>query len=1632
MVCFYFLLKVGVQSVVYDYTSSSEEIIENVISYAKEHITKNTDNLLTLFIQLFCNNLSIEDMQERAIEDVYGMIYSQWELMFHRRPKETKIRVFNPNYENDGWQSTHTIIQVVTNDMPFIVDSIRMEINRLGLTTHLMVHMGGVKISRNKKYQVNNIFAYHIESYKENTLEAPIYMEIDRQTDLKVLMDIQRNIRRVLRDVRMAVEDWELMQQRVRESVLTLDPMVMMQQPEEIMETKEFLTWLINNHFIFLGFRDYEMVGEGKERALQLVSGSGLGVLRDYAHSKMLRQYSNLPKAARNMALSTNRILILSKTNTMSTVHRPIYTDYIGIKRFNTAGELIGERRFIGLYTSNVYKSDPRAIPVIRLKVDAVLKRSRLPIKSYSGKDLLHILATLPRDDLFHATVDELFSWAIGILHLQERRRVRLFIRKDSYGRFMSCLVYVPRDNFTTDLVMRMQNILVKAFHGLDVTFTTYFSESILARVHFVIRINPRRSLKYDIKTLEEKLVAIGVSWEDEFYKYALEYFGEERGNNIFFRYRHAFPFSYREQFKAQQAVFDVLCIEKLSKLHQLEMSFYQPCGATKDVIRFKLFHLDFTVPLSDALPMLENMGLRVVGEQPYELTFSNERKVWINDFLMTYAKEPKFDIATVKIIFQEAYEKIWSGIAENDSLNRLVLAAQLTWREISVFRAYMKYFRQIAFTFSEGYIADTLVENSRVVRLLIELFKCYFNPEQTCKLKERQENIENIEKNIQKELDSVAVLDEDRILRRYLDLIHATLRTNYFQMEKNGNPKPYLSFKLSSSKISDIPLPLPKYEIFVYSPRFEGVHLRAAKVTRGGIRWSDRREDYRTEILGLMKAQQVKNSIIVPAGAKGGFYPKCLPEEGREEIIQEAIFCYRNFIRGLLDLTDNLKDGVIIPPNKVVSYDGPDPYLVVAADKGTATFSDIANSIAIEKGYWMGDAFASGGSTGYDHKKMGITAKGAWVAAKRHFQDLGINLDESEVTVVGIGDMSGDVFGNGMLLSKYIKLVAAFDHRNIFLDPNPHMRSSYQERLRLFHLPRSSWDDYDRDLLVKTGGGVYSRAAKAIKLSKEICILLNIEKEIVVPNELIRFILQAPVDMIWNGGIGTYIKSSCEKNSDVGDRSNDNLRVNARSVRAQVICEGGNLGVTQLGRIEFESIGGKINTDFIDNSAGVDCSDHEVNIKILLNQIVASKSMTERQRNQLLASMTDEVAQLVLQNNYFQNKAISLASYLTIQDLNLNIRFLNTLEQEGKINRALEFLPDDHELLERRVSGMGLTRPELSILFAYSKNILKAKIKKTELVKDPYLSQYVSYAFPRPIRCQFSNQMQNHYLSKEIIATQLSNQLVSIMGITFIYQMQDEMSVSVSLITRAFVTALKIFKIEGLLKEIDALDYKVNSTVQYQINVDVIRLIRRATRWLLRHRRDAFNVSSTILHFQDHITAIYMRLPKLLLGADKLTMDEQKNVLISQNVPPALALRIAGITPLFHALNIVEAATTYHEEIFRVAKIYFMLVDRLDLCWFRNRINSYPVDNRWSALARSGYKGDLDWIQQELTVRVLLDTNSRSIPGKIKEWLARHDDITQRWQAILAAMHNTDEKDFAILFVAIRELFHLAANAKK
>jgi glutamate dehydrogenase len=1608
----------------FEQQTSPQILIGKIISHARQlGKEKHTDvSALIKFIQLYYAHSSLEDLQTRSIEDLYGAALSHWQLMMRRQPEELKVRIFNPQYSEHGWQSEHTIMEVITDDMPFLVDSMRMEMNRMGLAVHLMIHMGGMQVIRDKEGNVVDLLPFS-ENHKEAKLESPLYMEIDRQTDPEALAKIRANIVRVLTDVRLAVSDWEAMRQKVKETVLDLG--AAKDNESQIKETIAFLEWLLEDHFTFLGVREYDVMGKGEDQSLHLNADSGLGVLRDCSDSKMVRYISELPAAARQVAMSKD-ILVLSKTNTRSTVHRHSYTDYIGVKIFDSRGRFIRERRIIGLYTSSAYTGSPKVIPVIRKKVEAVIAQSGLPPRSHAGKDLLHILSTLPRDDLFHASNEELFTLCLSILHLQERHKIRLFAREDMYGRFISCLVYVPRENFNSDLVQRMQEILKEDLHGLEVGVSTQFSSSLLVRIHYVVRVDSHKREPYDLKQIEQKLIQTGQSWQDGLRASLTEHFGEERGVELFIQYRNAFPAGYREAYLPEDAIFDLQHIEKLTP-QMLGMSFYRPLKASKNEIHFKLFSRTM-VSLSDALPMLENMGLRVESEQPYCLTPKVGGPIWINDFGMTYSREPEFEVEQVKGIFQQAFNKIWLGEAENDSFNRLVLEAQLSWREITLLRAYSRYFRQTGFTFSHEYIGQALVSNAAIARLIVELFHYRFAPQN---LENRGEKIATLEGNIYKQLDSVASLDDDRILRRYLYLINATLRTNYFQTDSAGHAKPYLTFKLDSGKIPEMPLPLPQYEIFIYSPRFEGVHLRAGKVARGGLRWSDRREDFRTEVLGLMKAQKVKNALIVPTGAKGGFVAKKLPADGpREAILEEGIACYREYIHGLLDITDNLQGNDVIPPADCICYDEPDPYLVVAADKGTATFSDIANGIAVEKNYWLGDAFASGGSTGYDHKKIGITARGAWVSAQRQFQELGVNVDKAEVTVVGIGDMSGDVFGNGMLLSSHLKLIAAFNHQHIFLDPDPNPEISFAERKRLFNLPRSTWSDYNRDL-ISTGGGVYSRAVKSITLSAAAKKALGIDKDIVVPTELIRAILKAPVDMIWNGGIGTYVKASNESHLDVGDRSNDAVRVNGNELRSKVVCEGGNLGWTQLGRIEYELSGGKINTDFVDNSGGVDCSDHEVNIKILLNQVVAAGNMTETQRNELLAAMTDEVANLVLQNNYQQNRAISWLSALSKRHLGLFISHIAAQEQAGKLNRELEFLPSSKELLQRKMDNQGLTKPEMAILLAYSKITLKEQIIDSDLPEDPYLSHCLKDLFPIPLRKDYSEVMNQHRLRREIIATQLSNRLVADMGVTFVFQMQDETGAPVPMIVRAYTAARTIFYMGEFYVDIESLDYKIDATIQYQINEEAVTLVRRASRWLLRYRRQGIDIPAVIKDFADAIIYLFRRLPKYVLGDDKDRLESRRDLLITANVPPDIALRVACAELMYHALNIIEVAHCEKIEINRVAQVYFILLDRLKLVWFRQQINAYVGgDSYWVFLAKSSYKAELDALERQLTANVLRCINAEStIIEQVDAWLERRQHLVERWRSILTDLRNTGVKEFAIISVAIRELGNLAGN---
>ena len=1612
-----------------------QTIIDKVRNLIKEQAPVQDAALLDVFAQRYLSSLSVVDLRERSTEDLYNIVRSQLECMNGRKDGESRVRIFNPTKAQNGWDSPHTIIQIEHDDAPFLVDSARMVINRYGHQIHFIIHLGGLKVRRDSNSRIMEILPAN-STEKDVSTSAPVYIEIDRVTDEKAIESLKAEILHVLNDVTVAVVDWRKIVRRVEDSLRELDSNPPNLDSAEIAEARDFLRWLINNNFTFLGARDYRLIGDGTSRALQVVPDSGLGVLRDESSSPTSKSYAKLPPQAQKMALSQD-VLIIAKTNTRSTVHRDAYTDYIGIKRFNDKGKLIGERRFIGLYTSIAYHSSPRQIPFLQHKVAKVLEELGYPPDSHDGKEAVHIIETLPRDDLFQASQEELLDLTREIIHLKERRFTRLLVRKDAFARYFSCLVYVPRDVFNTTLAQDIQDILMQAFNGIECTYITYFSDSVLARIHYQIRVNPKDIIEYDIDEIERRLISASRSWLDDLKDQAVATFGEMKGIRYFNKYRKAFTASYKENYSSQEAVKDISIIEGLSKeQNSLGMLFTQIQIRDTDLLSLKLFHTEQIIILSDVMPIIENMGLRVIGERPHEVTFADGSRVWINEFVMDYPGH-NIDINSIHDTFIDAFKKTWLNEAENDGFNKLVFVANLTWQETAMLRAYAKYLRQTGFTFSQHYIEQVLLNNAEITKALVQLFVLRFDPEYTAR---REGDAEALLAFIEKSLDSVVSLDEDRILRRFLEVLQATLRTNYFQKDANGKSKPYISLKFDPAAISDLPLPRPKYEIFVYSPRVEGVHLRAGKVARGGLRWSDRREDFRTEVLGLMKAQQVKNTVIVPEGAKGGFVVKTpqLNDMTRDDYLKEGISCYSIFISGLLDITDNVKDGSVVPPTGVICYDENDPYLVVAADKGTSAFSDIANNISKSYDFWLGDAFASGGSAGYDHKKMGITSRGVWVSVQRHFRELGIDPEMDDFTVVGIGDMAGDVFGNGMLLSRHTKLLAAFNHQHIFLDPDPDPIRSFEERKRLFNLPRSSWSDYNHDL-ISVGGGVFSRLAKSIKLSPEVKRTLDVSKDSMSPNELIRALLKAPVDLIWNGGIGTFVKSTHENNLDVGDRTNDNIRIDATELRARVIAEGGNLGMTQMARVEYSLNGGIVNTDFIDNSAGVDCSDHEVNIKILLKQLVAEGSLSLEQRNQLLEKMTEEVANLVLNDNYEQTQMLSLETSVSPQTLDLLRQYMNDLEKSGRLDRKLEYLPNNKALQDRKQSNLPLTRPELAMLLAYSKMYLKQDILKSKVPEDRFFDKYLLTAFPKPMSEKYLEQVKQHSLRREIIATQLCKSITDRMGISFVDRLQRETGASVEFIVRAFVVAENLFDLEGLWRQITNLDYKVDTTTQYRMMLQVYYLIRRATRWFLRNRKQNIDLQKTLDTFVPVINQLTQKLPTLLDAPDKELLDTAVMNFTEQGVPETLAVAIANCNALYTSLDIVEASLKYELNLDDVARTYYRLGNRLELNYLRDMMSSYVVGTQWDELARSGFRDDLDRAQRKLTARVLT-MKARNGAGKssgeskvvatddrIDLWVKRYHFLMDRWQKLLADIRSSDIVGFVTYSVVLRELFEFA-----
>nr|WP_244872366.1 NAD-glutamate dehydrogenase [Catellatospora sp. TT07R-123] len=1582
------------------------------------------------------------------------------ELASRRRPGELKLRL------SLSHAPRHTVVEIVTDDMPFLVDSVTAALSARK-DVQLLVHPVMV-VRRDGEGNLTEVCA-EVEpddAIPGDLVESWMRIEVGAIRDDAELEHLRADLERVLGDVRRAVEDWPKMRAKALSMADEIAGAELPVPDRDITDSVELLRWLADHHFTFLGYREYELVkvpgaGAGTD-LMRAVPDTGLGILR--GDGSTARTLESMTPEAQHKALE-KRLLVITKANSRSTVHRSAYLDYLGFKTFAADGNVSGERRFLGLFSSAAYRTSVRQLPVIRRKVDNVLERSGLSARSHSGKDLLEIMETYPRDELFQIATEDLYHAVTGVLRMAGRRQLRLFLRRDGYGRFISCLIFLPRDRFTTVHRLAMQEILLRELNGVGVDYTTRVSESNLARVHFIVRTDPANPPgEIDADVLAEQLGDATRNWDDDFRLVLERKIGDEQAKSLAARYTDALPETYKDGHLPYEAVQDLAKLELLEEPGQLEMHLFrrkftagtgstvERTGPGNDV-RFKVYRQGEPMLLSAVLPVLHSLGVQVTDERPYEVR-RGDANMYVYDFGLQLPAGAR-DLAEVRAHVENAFAAAWRREAEVDGFNELVLRAGLTWRQVVVLRAYAKYLRQAGTVYAQESMEATFTTYPQLAAMLVALFETRFDPKLQLADTERSSQAKELVSAIGRQLESVASLDQDRILRSYLTLIQATLRTSFFQRGADGRPKSYVSFKLDPQAIPDLPAPRPKFEIFVYSPRFEGVHLRFGSVARGGLRWSDRRDDFRTEILGLVKAQMVKNAVIVPVGAKGGFVLKQAPAVTDRDALQaEGVACYRRFISALLDITDNLDAGKVVPPVDVIRHDGDDPYLVVAADKGTATFSDIANEISASYGFWLGDAFASGGSAGYDHKKMGITARGAWESVKRHFRELatgsgehgrelaagsgghgrgvGHDTQTEDFTVVGVGDMSGDVFGNGMLLSAHIRLVAAFDHRHIFLDPDPDAASSFAERRRMFDLPRSSWADYNPEL-ISAGGGVHPRTAKSIPITAQVRAALGLAETVTAmsPPELMKAILLAPVDLLWNGGIGTYVKATTESHADVGDKANDAIRVNGAHLRCRVVGEGGNLGLTQAGRIEYarkgaQGAGGHIFTDFIDNSAGVDCSDHEVNIKILLG---ADTSLSLTARNELLASMTDEVAALVLRDNYGQARALGNARSQTLSLLPVHRRVLTELERAGKIDRALEGLPTDEELVVRGENGQGLSTPEFAVLMAYVKISLEEQIVSSDLPDDPWTAQTLAGYFPAPLR-GMTKEMAEHRLRREIVTTVLVNETVNRGGTTFVHRAVEETGSTVAEVLRAFEIVWEVFGLAELWEAVEATDNLIPTAAQTETYLKARRLMDRAVRWLIQNRRSPLDVPAEIARFKPGVTALMPRLSSLFRGAEHEAMKAHEAELVELGAPADLAEWGARTLYSFGLLDVVEVAADTGRDLEEVAGVYFALSERFRVDDLLTKISLLPRDDRWQTLARMALRYDLYAALAALTKEVLAATPVGTAPqDRVQHWEQANATATAQARKSIAELDEV-KVDLAPLSVLLRQIRTLVRTA--
>ncbi|WP_425997040.1 NAD-glutamate dehydrogenase [Caulobacter sp. DWR1-3-2b1] len=1460
----------------------------------------------------------------------------------------------------DGTTLRGDLLEIVQPDRPFLVDSIMGAVAEAGFQVRAMFHpvveVGGQRRSMIQIYL------------------APVGE--DREAAL-----IQA-VSEALADVRLAVQDFEAMRNLMRRTIVELRDTKVAIPAEARAEDMDFLDWLASDHFVFLGARVYEYPrtsdgGYAAEEPLYQPEGS-LGVLRDQARTVLRRgsEPAILSRQVRNH-IEIGDPIVVAKSNLRSRVHRRGYMDYVGVRRYGADGKPSGEVRFVGLFTAEAYETPAHDVPLIRRKVAHVLDSAGKDPDSHNGKRLRNILETWPRDELFQTEEDQLLNMALGVLHLYDRPRVKLFTRRDPFDRFISALLFVPRERYDSGVRERAGKLLADAFGGWISAYYPSFSDAPLARVHFILGVRPGDHREPDLAALEAAIAETARTWEDRFEAAIRDGGAPGRVAETLARYAGAFPPGYRDQYDAFEALSDIEIVDALTPEDAVRVRAFRRPDDSATTFRFKLYRPGAAVPLADVLPILEHMGLKALIEDGHKVSPTSESgeraPVWVHEFVLADEQGEHLSFTDVKLAFEAAFVAIWTGRAESDGFNRLVLELGIGWREAALIRALARYRQQSGLDPSQGVQEQALADHPGVARLILDLFQTKFDPAVVADLKDREVQAKAVEAKIGEALQAVESLDADRVLRRIAALVGAIQRTNFYQPGEDGQPKPYISFKIASRELEDLPAPKPYREIFISAPHIEGVHLRFGPVARGGLRWSDRRDDFRTEVLGLVKAQQVKNAVIVPVGSKGGFYPKQLPRGGDRDAIQaEAIRAYKTFLSGLLDITDNIDaDNRVVPPASVVVHDGEDPYLVVAADKGTATFSDIANGVAENYGFWLGDAFASGGSVGYDHKVMGITARGAWEAVKRHFREMGKDIQTEPFTVVGVGDMSGDVFGNGMLLSKQTKLLAAFDHRHIFLDPNPDAASSWEERDRMFKLPRSSWDDYDKSR-ISAGGGVFARSLKSISLSPEVRTLFEIKAEAVSPAELMTAILKSRAELLYLGGIGTYVKARVESNADAGDKANDAVRVNGSDLRVKVVGEGANLGLTQAGRIEFAAATGHINTDAIDNSAGVDSSDHEVNIKILTGLLERGGELDRSSRNTLLASMTDDVAHHVLEHNYDQTLALTLLESDAISEVDSHVRYMVDLETRGRLDRKVEGLPSNTTLLERGQAGKGLTRPELAVLLAYGKLNLFDDIVASDAPDDPWFEKTLRGYFPKGLD-RYADQMQKHRLKREIIATVVGNQMVNMCGPTFATRLKAAATCDADALVTGFTAAREILGVDALWDQVSALDNHASAAGQTALYKALAYALRSLTFWLARRAfRDKASVKTLIDNYGPSVAELRSMTPAVLSSYEQKAVARRAKMYVADGAPDTLAQAVAALQPLTTAADLVDLANASSWTVKNVARLYHQTGAAFGFDRLRGAAGSFVGGDAFERLAVRRLIEDLLSEQTTITQAVL------------------------------------------------------------